>query len=373
MNEKLIGQNKEHPADIQPLRVLVCPDQPSWAFDNIAGNITKFAGANKVSKQYMNDLIGNEEIFFQAIILKRIDLCHVFWREDLFYLLDPDTITKSAKSLGFSYELLVRAINSCAFTTSVYDHLHCEKTELQERRASFSIIDGYTVSSKKLFDIYAAEAEIPDPNLIITDGVDTDRFSPADSPLPRRETFKIGWVGNTEWGKQSQGYDVKGYQRLFLPMLAELRLKGFDIEPWVAAPAVNPIPFDEMPEFYRQMDVMICTSAMEGTPNPVLEAMASGVPIVSTDVGIVPEAFGEAQQPFIIHDEDVAPFADAVASLLENHNKRVLISQENRQISLSWQWEAKSKLWWPFWNDVLTSVQDRRYNNRREHYLQSLA
>lgn len=44
-----------------------------------------------------------------------------------------------------------------------------------------------------------------------------------------------------------------------------------------------------MPDFYRSLDVYVCMSTCEGTPNPVLEAASCGCPVVSTPVGIVPQ------------------------------------------------------------------------------------
>ena len=46
-------------SEVRPLHVLLCPDQPSWAFDNIADNITRFAGPHRISKLYMGDVIGD--------------------------------------------------------------------------------------------------------------------------------------------------------------------------------------------------------------------------------------------------------------------------------------------------------------------------
>lgn len=348
-----------------PLHVLLCPDQPGWAFDNIADTISRHANGNRVSKLYMRDTIGKEYLFFRAILLKRIDLCHVFWREDLFYLLHPTTIRRAAGDLGLDFETLARGISRCAFTTSVYDHLFTDPDEMRKRRARFACIDGYTVSSRRLLAAYLADPDLPAPDIVITDGVDLERFSPAPGPA-ERPVPTVGWVGNSAWGRGSRKEDVKGYHRLFVPMMAELAARGIRAEPNVADPQQRRVPFEEMPDFYRATDVFVCTSLMEGTPNPVLEAMACGVPVVSTDVGVVPEAFGELQRRFIIADPTAAAFADAVAELLASPALREALGAENRSRMRDWSWEIKTKDWWPFWRRVVRGSTDLRASIRRE-------
>ncbi len=359
--------------DEKPLRILACPDRPSWAFDNIANNISKFSGNNSVSIIYMKDVIENTSLIYEKIFLDRIDLCHIFWREDLFFLLHPHTIGRAALQLNLEYDTLVRAINGCAFTTSVYDHLFSGHEDMQHRRTGFAIIDGYTVSSRKLHSIYTSEPGLPPPDVIIHDGVDTERFSPRTVEDRSGEAFSIGWAGNSEWGHGLKDYDIKGFHRLFRPMMKELGDRGIAVKENVADREIKAIPFDRMPEFYRGLDLFVCTSAMEGTPNTVLEAMACGIPIVSSDVGIVPEAFGDLQGRFIIGKHDVAAFADAVSCLLADSEMRAAIARENRSRILDWSWGIKTRAWWPFWEGVLNRSIERRNAIRREFCLLSKA
>jgi glycosyltransferase involved in cell wall biosynthesis len=44
-----------------------------------------------------------------------------------------------------------------------------------------------------------------------------------------------------------------------------------------------------MQDFYDEIDLLVCTSSSEGVPLPVFEAIACGVPVVSTEVGLVKE------------------------------------------------------------------------------------
>jgi glycosyltransferase involved in cell wall biosynthesis len=62
--------------------------------------------------------------------------------------------------------------------------------------------------------------------------------------------------------------------------------------------------------YYRAMDVYVCTSATEGLSNSILEAMASGKPVIATKVGGNPELIQHGETGYL-----VAPFApEEVAS-----------------------------------------------------------
>ncbi|MCC2096878.1 MAG: glycosyltransferase family 4 protein [Hyphomicrobiales bacterium] len=354
-----------------PLRVLLCPDKPDWAFDNIARNIERHAGENRIFKLYMCDTLEQEHRFFEKILLSRIDICHVFWREDLFYLLSPSTIAKAARTLNFSYEGLVRSLSTCAFTTSVYDHLFSDQTEMRERRYGFSVIDGYTVSSQKLYSLYGSEPQLPRPDAVIRDGVDVEHFSPRIGDKANGDNHSIGWAGNSAWGNKSLKVDVKGFHRLFTPMLEALQAGGLKVEAKVADPQTGRIAFSDMPDFYRGLDVFVCTSSMEGTPNPLLEAMACGRPVVSTNVGIVPEVLGELQQRFIIDDADPEKFASAVAEILGNPSLGDALGVENRNRAMQMTWQKQTEAWWPFWRDALHKATGIRDAMRREAWLLS--
>ncbi|HDX2677011.1 TPA: glycosyltransferase, partial [Escherichia coli] len=91
----------------------------------------------------------------------------------------------------------------------------------------------------------------------------------------------------------------KGYHSLLKPAVEQLQSEGLNIELVLADRQLGFIPHDEMVKYYSQIDVYVCPSKIEGTPNPVLESMACGVPVISTDVGVVKDAFGEMQKEWI--------------------------------------------------------------------------
>jgi glycosyltransferase involved in cell wall biosynthesis len=70
------------------------------------------------------------------------------------------------------------------------------------------------------------------------------------------------------------------------------------------------------------MDVFALSSDWEGNPLSVMEAMASGLPIVSTAVGGVPDLIASRREGIIMQPGDVQGFSDAMAWLLRNPEVR---------------------------------------------------
>lgn len=97
---------------------------------------------------------------------------------------------------------------------------------------------------------------------------------------------------------------------------------------------------DNVEEFYRAADVFVFCSHQEGLPNAVLEAMASGLPVVSTRfLGFPHEGgeFGYEGQHFISLDREIGSWADALFQLLADPNKQTHIGQSARRWMESYQ------------------------------------
>ena len=73
---------------------------------------------------------------------------------------------------------------------------------------------------------------------------------------------------------------------------------------------------DEMPEIYRQHDVFVSASMQEGMSNAMLEAMASGLPIVTTRCEGVDELI--ADNGVVVEDPQPEALAAAVRKLAED-------------------------------------------------------
>ena len=132
------------------------------------------------------------------------------------------------------------------------------------------------------------------PATYIPAGVDLDVFMPRHEPDPD-EPIRIGWCGQL-------GTEHKGYRLVLCPLMQEFPQFEWSVNMRTAG---DPLSQSEMTQWYQTLDLFLCTSAHEGTPMPPLEAAASGVPVLTTDVGDM-DQFAQFMQVPAWHDEQSA-------------------------------------------------------------------
>lgn len=79
--------------------------------------------------------------------------------------------------------------------------------------------------------------------------------------------------------------------------------------------------------FNAGMDIICLSSDNEGTPVSLIEAQASGVPVISTDVGGVKDIVSEGETGFIVPKKDAKAFAEKLQLLIEQKEIRDKMSQ----------------------------------------------
>lgn len=86
----------------------------------------------------------------------------------------------------------------------------------------------------------------------------------------------------------------------------------------------------DMPSLYRQASICVLTSDHEGTPNVLLEAMATGLPVVATNVGGVPEIVQHGQTGFLAAGEDLDALLSATLQLVQKPALRIAMGSKAR-------------------------------------------
>jgi glycosyltransferase involved in cell wall biosynthesis len=78
------------------------------------------------------------------------------------------------------------------------------------------------------------------------------------------------------------------------------------------------------------MDIFALTSKTEGLPNAVMEAMASRLPVVATDVGGTGEVVEDGVSGFLIAPGDVRKMTERIAELARGADRRQAIGEAAR-------------------------------------------
>ena len=68
--------------------------------------------------------------------------------------------------------------------------------------------------------------------------------------------------------------------------------------------------------------MLVMTSDFEGTPNVILEAMASGVPVVAYRTGGVPEIVQHGQTGYVLDMDDEGGMLDCISTLITDADLR---------------------------------------------------
>ena len=103
------------------------------------------------------------------------------------------------------------------------------------------------------------------------------------------------------------------------------------------------ISHNKMPEYYKSIDIIICFSKCEGTPNQILEASSSSRVWISTDVGIVSELNNTDRPCGLIIDGTVDELKKALLTLYDNRNLIIEMANNGRKaIEKKWDWKIRA-------------------------------
>lgn len=339
--------------------ILLVIDVEGWTFDILASKL-KEALNNKYNIDILPGSFFNGNMVKLFLFSNKYDLIHFMWRGYLS-LLNNEDMDRYIVSMGFKKnEFYDKFINNKIVTATVCDHLYLNEEEYFRTREILKYVKSYFVTSKKLNEIYE-NINKEKKYGVINDFVDLNLFkSNVRKASINKNKFIIGWVGNSNFTGPNGEKDLKGVNNILKPAIKQLINEGYNVELKLADSAEKVVPNDDMPSFYNNIDIYVCTSSSEGTPMPVLEAMASGVPIISTDVGIVQEAFGKEQKMFILHERTIIALKEKIKNIIMNPKIYEILSKENLESVKKFSVESISKKYVDFFEYNFENDLNRR-------------
>ena len=148
--------------------------------------------------------------------------------------------------------------------------------------------------------------------VVLGSGVDDANFSPAPV-MDARQRLGIP-AGDLVLAFVNSGRQPTKRLDLAQATRDELARRGRTARLLVA----ESVPVEEIPWYYRAADVLLMTSDLEGSPNCVKEALSCGTPVVSVEVGDVPDLLTEPARGVIVERS-----AEALANGVETVAARV--------------------------------------------------
>jgi glycosyltransferase involved in cell wall biosynthesis len=116
------------------------------------------------------------------------------------------------------------------------------------------------------------------------------------------------------------------------------------------------VPKDEVPHTLQQGDIFLNTTRVDNTPVSVLEAMACGLCIVSTNVGGIPYMLEDEYDALLVPGDDPTAMAKAVQRLLTEDGLAERLSSNARRKVEQFDWSNIL----PRWERLLTGVSEKR-------------
>ncbi len=101
------------------------------------------------------------------------------------------------------------------------------------------------------------------------------------------------------------------------------------------------VPAAEQPYWYAAAEIFVYPSRYEGFGLPVLEAMACGTPVLTSNTSSLPEVVGNAG--VMVNPNDVAALADALADLLASPQRREYLAQAARRRARRFSWHSAAR------------------------------
>jgi glycosyltransferase involved in cell wall biosynthesis len=271
--------------------------------------------------------------------LRHADVVHVFSASYTSFLLAPLPATLIAKALG-------KPVLLNYHSGEAPDHLRRSRVA----RAALARVDALVVPSRFLVDVFAGfglEAEAI-PNVI-----DRSRFPFRARPRPRPHVIS---TRNLE-----PNYNVACTLRAFARVQARrpeatLTVVGAGSEAVplkVLAHAlglrgvrfVGRVAPEAMGQAYGEADVYVQTPAVDNMPLSVLEAFASGLPVVSTDTGGVGAILTDGVHGLLAAPDDDAAVAAAILRLLDEPGLAPRLADAGFQSTAALTWEVVRDRW----------------------------
>lgn len=216
---------------------------------------------------------------------------------------------------------------------------------------------------------------------VVHNGVDVNLFRPSENGRPNLGKRLI-FVGNTEDRKKGILYLLRAMTKLpdditltcvnggaprhiyAQELVDELGIAG-------RVEFTGRLPVEEVAKKYRESDIAVIPSLFEGFGLPAAEAMASGLPVVSTDGGALPEVVGaDGTASIMVPARSSNAIVKAVIELVNDKDRRERMGKAARKRALEkFTWKKAARDIVDIYNDEIERKKKKLYIKPRSGWV----
>lgn len=238
--------------------------------------------------------------------------------------------------------LLEEAEREPGFASSLYNQILPEWLESQ-LDTEITLADQILVGSTFVRDSFVNEGVAKEKLKIIPYGADATLFRPVSIARQPTEKFNVLYVGQITQRK-GLSYLLRAYERIHGPgtsltLVGSIQGNGSCLVPYRHLFTHIPhTPRQALYEIYQRADVFLFPTLVEGMPLVLLEAMASGLPVITTANG-PGDIVRDAIDGFLVPPRDVDAIVERLERLRADPMLRLSMGKSARLRAKEFSWE----------------------------------
>jgi glycosyltransferase involved in cell wall biosynthesis len=115
----------------------------------------------------------------------------------------------------------------------------------------------------------------------------------------------------------------------------------------------GPVPKESVAQVLSEHDIFLNTTNVDNTPVSLIEAMACGLPVVSTNVGGIPYLLEHGKTALLVQPGNVKEMVAAVTRLVTDPDLAARLRANGRKLAESFDWEVVLPQWCRLLNSVI--------------------
>ncbi|HVG30156.1 MAG TPA: glycosyltransferase family 4 protein [Pyrinomonadaceae bacterium] len=126
---------------------------------------------------------------------------------------------------------------------------------------------------------------------------------------------------------------------------------------------IGGVPFEEMPAMYDGADIYLTATDLDNMPSSIVECLAAGLPVVTTDAGGIPYIVSHEETCLMIARDDHEAMADSALRLLADEELAARIARNAREHCRKFSWPAVQREWLKLYHEIASPAdgRDRQY------------